>query len=321
VALQQLRDLVGGWGCAAYVPDATTHLTGAELAACGGRPSFFGSDERDLAKRQAANDLARRGARRDMTPFLRVGFYQVDEVLKECYQNSHLYCVDATWRAVPMSYEEASAPSLVMPAPPLPRPADAELSEFLSSLCARARNPISEATMRRVMTFIIQLVTQQGACVRKARALHYCAAHSQERPGLAPLVELLCSIGGPDAINDADVHGSTPLMLAANNVVFYSPDLTMLRTFLACGADKSITNEDGLTALGCYRSRVCRHVAFCKGLPKNGRGPAWEKPLPTLNFEVEGLLMPPDGPTAADKKAYGELLGMFETRADFYGAA
>ena len=172
--------------------------------------------------------------------------------------------------------------------------------------------------MRRVMTFIIQLVTQQGACVRKARALHYCAAHSQECPALAPLVQLLCSIGGPDAINDADALGATPLMLAANNVGYESPDLTMLRTFLACGADKSIT-DDGLTALGCYRSRMCRHVAFCKGLPKDGRGPAWEKPLPKLNFEVEGLLMPSDGPTAADKAAYDELLGMFDTRAAFYG--
>ena len=31
--------------------------------------------------------------------------------------------------------------------------------------------------------------------------------------------------------------------------------------------------------------------------------------------------MPSDGPTAADKAAYDELLGMFETRAAFYGVA
>ena len=169
------------------------------------------------------------------------------------------------------------------------------------------------------MTFIIQLVTQQGACVRKARALHYCAAHSQECPALAPLVQLLCSIGGRDAINDADALGATPLMLAANNVDFESPDLTMLRMFLACGADKSIAHEDdGLTALGYYRSRVRSRVAFCKGLPENfGWGSA--QPLPKLNFEVEGLLMPSDGPTAADKAAYDELLGEFEMRAAFYG--
>ena len=82
VALQQLRDLVGGWGCAAYVPDARTHLMPAELAACDDQPYFFGKYEKDPAKRQAAYDLARRGIRRDMTPFLRVGFHQVDEVLK-----------------------------------------------------------------------------------------------------------------------------------------------------------------------------------------------------------------------------------------------
>ena len=208
-----------------------------------------------------------------------------------------------------------------MPAPPLPRPADRELSEFLSSLCTHARNnPIPEAMMRKVMTVVAQLVTQQGACVRKARALHYCAAYSQERPALAPLVELLCSIGGPEAINDADALGATPLMLAANNVDFESPDLTMLRMFLACGADKSIAHEDdGLTALGYYRSRVRSRVAFLKGLPKDFGWGGPPKPLPTLNFEVEGLLMPSDGPTAADKAAYDELLGMFDTRAAFYG--
>ena len=175
--------------------------------------------------------------------------------------------------------------------------------------------------MRRVMTFIIQLVTQQGACVRKARALHYCAAHSQECPALAPLVQLLCSIGGRDAINDADALGATPLMLAANNVDFESPDLTMLRMFLACGADKSITHEDdGLTALGYYRSRVRSRVAAIKGLPKDDDDYFGGPPkIPTLNFEVEGLLMPSDGPTAADKAAYDELLGMFDTRAAFYG--
>ena len=46
VALQQLRDLVGGWGCAAYVPDARTHLMPAELAACGDQPYFFGFSRR-----------------------------------------------------------------------------------------------------------------------------------------------------------------------------------------------------------------------------------------------------------------------------------
>ena len=62
-------------------------------------------------------------------------------------------------------------------------------------------------------------------------------------------------------------------MLAAMNVDYESPDLTMLRMFLACGADKSITHEDdGLTALGCYRSRVRSRVAFLKGLPKDFGG-------------------------------------------------
>ena len=167
------------------------------------------------------------------------------------------------------------------------------------------------------MQEVAQRVVHGGACVVRANALHlmtFC-------PRAAPrgLIKLLCSIGGPDAINDADALGATPLMLAAMNVDYESPDLTMLRMFLACGADKSIT-DDGFTALGRYRSRLRSRVAFCKGLPENfGWGSA--QPLPKLNFEVEGLLMPSDGPTAADKAAYDELLGMFDTRAAFYGVA
>ena len=303
VALQQLRDLVGGWGCAAYVPDARTHLMPAELAACDDQPYFFGKYEKDPAKRQAAYDLARRGIRRDMTPFLRVGFHQVDEVLKDVRPE----CVHLLRRrdpacAIPMSYEEASAPGLVMPAPPLPRPADAELSDFLSSLCTHARNnPIPEATMRRVMTFVAQLVTQQGACVRKARALHYCAAHSRSAWPWRRSSSCSARSAAGTRSTTPTPSGATPLMLAANTVDFESPiphDAPHVHS-PAVRTSRSRTTGSRPSAATALASEAASRSA--KGSPRTSAG--GPKPLPKLNFEVEGLLTPSDGPTTADKAA------------------
>jgi hypothetical protein len=85
----------------------------------------------------------------------------------------------------------------------------------------------------------------------------------------------------------------------------------MLRKLLACGANRSLT-DDGLTALGIYRTTISDQAAVFAdaGLQR----------LPTLTFEVEGLLMPSHGPTDADEAAYMSLLGQFENREAFYGA-
>ena len=65
--------------------------------------------------------------------------------------------------------------------------------------------------MRKVAK-VAQIVTQQGACAETGRSI---ARGALPVPALAPLVQLLCSIGGrEDAINDADALEATPLMLA-----------------------------------------------------------------------------------------------------------
>ena len=173
------------------------------------------------------------------------------------------------------------------------------------------RMPLDECAF---MQGITQHVVHGGACVVRANALHlmtFC-------PRAAPrgLIKFLCSIGGPDAINERDSGGLTPLMLAATKMARDdSPDLTMLRELLACGADRSlvVNTTDGLTALGIYREAVCHQASQFSdtGFPRT----------PRINFEIEGLLMPANGPTMADRAVSDTLLALCGSRATFYGAA
>jgi len=73
-----------------------------------------------------------RGIRRDMTPFLRVGFRQVDELLSPG-RTPYLFCAPSTWLEAPMTYESASADGAVAPPPPppvMPTGADNALREY-----------------------------------------------------------------------------------------------------------------------------------------------------------------------------------------------
>ena len=173
------------------------------------------------------------------------------------------------------------------------------------------RMPLDENAF---MQGITQRVVHGGACVVRANALHlmtFC-------PRAAPrgLIKLLCSIGGPDTINERDSGGLTPLMLAATKMARDDPpDLTMVRELLACGADRSlvVNTADGLTALGIYREAVCHQASQFADM-------GFPRP-PTINFEIEGLLMPANGPTMADRAVSDTLLAQCGSRATFYGAA
>ena len=90
----------------------------------------------------------------------------------------------------------------------------------------------------------------QGATVDGSNALH-CAAFK-----LNPeLVTALVQRGG--SINSVDRAGYTPLMVAAGTVRGrtggHQEDLTCIERLLQHGADASLIDDDGLTALGVYR--------------------------------------------------------------------
>ena len=133
----------------------------------------------------------------------------------------------------------------------------------------------------------------QGATVDGSNALH-CAAFK-----LNPeLVTALVQRGG--SINSVDRAGYTPLMVAAGTVRGrtrgsdrHQEDLTCIERLLQHGADASLIDDDGLTALGVYRKSVRSYDDFnsSMGWPRQGANPA-----------VEAILRPPGGPTAADEE-------------------
>jgi len=131
-ALQQLKGLVGFDFCV-YIPEPDTHMSAAENSALDER-RWRASDERrfGLGVQRTAEaeqekrtqdeqhvERIQRGVRRDMTPFLRVGFQQADELLQPG-KTPFLYCGAFSWLINPLTHEAGSAPGLVTP--PLPFP-------------------------------------------------------------------------------------------------------------------------------------------------------------------------------------------------------
>ena len=132
----------------------------------------------------------------------------------------------------------------------------------------------------------------QGATVDGSNALH-CAAFKLD----AELVTALVQRGG--SINSVDRAGFTPLMVAAGTVRGrtgggHPEDLTCIERLLQHGADASLTDDDGLTALGVYRMSVRSYDDFNSSLGWDREG---------ANPAVEAILRPPGGPTPADEEA------------------
>ena len=327
-ALRQLRDLVGGWNVATYI--------------CEGEP-HYAPDARALAKRRYRGDsltpeetraleaAERKGVLRDKVPFLRAGFRAADELRRD-YEL--LFCTKSTWRDPPASYESVSTEAAVTqrqvlalgcvsnrrdaginmdllrkihvflaPAPPKPAPAelsseDATLRQIMMNMFQAVRygGPLDDSAFYAELS---RRAAQDGdvRCLRRANALH-CASIC---PPAAPLVASILAQVGPDAIDDRDESGYTPLMVGAGTIAgmgnaTHPPDLSMLRALVAAGADTSLTDRDGLTALGLYRKQVGMYNDHWNSM-------GVDEDLPRRNPEIEGLLMPPDGPTAADLRA------------------
>ena len=104
-------------------------------------------------------------------------------------------------------------------------------------------------------------------------------------------------------MNNKDGRGFTPLMIAAQaapgktTINQPKPPSNIVAALIAFGADKDATNNEGVTALGCFyaSTRSYNDVSSTFG----GRV---HKVDPTLRL----MLMPTGGPTAADQEAQGD---------------
>ena len=260
-ALRQLllTRLEGAWGLCVYIPEAMPHLTPSEQA------SVEGERELQIAEimgmevpREAPNEdrarMMRRALRRDATPFLRCGFAQADELLLRDGQCTFLFASPPALASPPASHEAATAICLSVPkAAVVLSVVDSELREYCVSLYNRDRYQVASVVApdadfaARLGGFIAR-----GASVKGAGCVH-CAAATDHLEHL----ELLCALGGPETIKALDNNSHTPLMVAAGAVLgkssrFTPPSTKTIVTLLSKGADKTIVNDLGRTALGIF---------------------------------------------------------------------
>ena len=138
---------------------------------------------------------------------------------------------------------------------------------------------------------VMQLL-DAGASLDDSSVLHCSAAYLQ------PQLLRMFAHRGAD-VNALDSGGSTPLMVAVVAVHRHSPrnnrqaDTRCIDVLLELGADVSLTDRDGLSALGRYRATVRKSDdlgSLFGGGVRNGPDPS-----------VEAKLRPPTGPTPADE--------------------
>ena len=333
-ALRQLKALVDGWNLAVYICEGKPHYAAEARALAQRARSRREARENPLTpgEKRALDTAERRCVLRDKAPFLRAGFRVADELRRDY---TLLFSTESTWLDTPAAYLDVSMEAAVTQkqalalggvsnrrgaginrdllrkihaflAPPpspnaLPEPSgeDAALRETTMNLFSAAgyggdmdTGPFSAEMARRFQQDC------DGRCIRGANVIH-CISIC---PLAAPLVDDWCTMGGPGTIDDRDHTGHTPLMVCAGTIAgmgnrTHRPDLSMLHALVNAGADKSLTNGDGLTALGLYRQQV---GAYSDSF--NSMGVETEN-LPRRDPEIEGLLMPLGEPTAADLRA------------------
>lgn len=147
----------------------------------------------------------------------------------------------------------------------------------------------------------IQSLVRQGASVSQSHAIHLaCAANDFE------MVQLLLQLE-PAARDGYDHHNMTPLMIAAETAGGRSTntgidDTRVVDLLLACGADKNLENNEGLTAYGIYNRKRKEYSTMLQamiGMPV--------APLPASEWSdrpteraLQAKLIPPNGPSAND---------------------
>ena len=284
-------DLVQRWTVAAYIADSQEWMTPEERdeERETSRAAAFG-ERTESASERARRVMAVSGRMaKDSRQFVRAGFKEIN------YKDGGwLYMTRGMMSTPPLTHEAALAVPLRVAAKstgavadgevPMPSGKDAELLELLMT----NRDGASPAVLARVDALI-----SKGARPTEAQALH-CAAANSIHELFQPLIERGADVNGRGA------NGTTPLMIAAEAALgktsMYNPTPSpqAVAMLIALGADKNLTERSGLTALGCfYRSvrSMNDFKAALTGGPKTKVDPA-----------LKAMLMPHNGPSAADKE-------------------
>ena len=274
---QQL--LADRWGVAAYVGDGglrTYETAPAKLSS---------TDEEEDYRRRKLDDCR---------PFVMASFDEIERCGGK--DGCWLFTTQArvrggTTRSAPLRAEAPPDPASACSAAP------AGLHKDLLDAVLRmapSLQPGDDAGLQELLDAVHGHVAA-GASLNRSFALH--AAVYLQQPAL---VTALAQLGA--SVDARDSSGLTPLMVAARRATaMYHPihhphdDTTCVDVLLALGADRSLTDPDGCSALGCYRQTQRDSNDFMATMGIGARRGA--------NLALEAKLTPPAGPTAADADA------------------
>ena len=292
-ALLRHPDLGERWTVAAYIADSSEWMTPEDEAdqremRRAQMAQMMGEDvESAVDRTKHAQSVCERMAK-DARQFVRAGFREID------YKNGGwLYMTKGMLAAPLLTHEAALAYPLKLAAGatgavesddvPGPGTKDGQMLQLI------ARNAGAGLSDEAMLLRIDKLITQ-GAHPTKAQALHCCAANDFHQLFL-PLITR-----GAD-VNGKGPKGCTPLMIAAEGalgkvVLGSRPSSQAVATLIALGADKSLADQRGRTALGYHYASV-RNINDFKAALIGG-------PKTEVDPTLRAMLMPSNGPTAAD---------------------
>ena len=257
-------------------------------------------------------------ARVDANQFIRNGFYQ-DAAIARNGGNDKRIIVAARnhWNRPQLSHETASAVEFYVGLPPIRQPVgrDAEILEVTKRIaydCAvhtqgfplpRPANNIAidhnrAATYRAEVSSLVQ----EGGSLTRSHSLHAACALNDPT-----IVQTILEMD-PDALESRDVNNDTPLMVAAaiaagkSNNLGYPADQPVIDILRNAGAERGATNPiTGLTAYGMFKAQHDAYKQMMQALTGNPVHLGGS----TINIPgfvgLETRLMPPGGPTEADR--------------------
>lgn len=255
-------------------------------------------------------------ARLDANQFLRNGFIQ-DATLAKNGGNAKRFLVAAYehWKQPLKTHAEATAVQFHV-APPERRPPtgkDAEILAVTKRVCSESMTeglssrmiglapvPVADNSADRANAFRAEItpLIRAGGSLARSNALH--AACANRDPAIVRCILQM----DPSCLETRDVGNSTPLMVAAAAAAGSSningfPSQPVIDLLLAAGAQKGAVDPGGLTAYGTLKSmheQYGQAMQAMMGRPVRGGS----RTTPGL-AELEAKLMPPGGPTAADR--------------------
>ena len=266
-------------------------------------------------------------AKDNIRPFLRAGFVQAPETIPKSSNRFHVFCLPEFIEQTPVLTHDQSIKIKIIdqhdfaPVGDNPFGIDEDLHCFIITSCSKQINLLQEqdealqaeditrwVDLRRMVIQHDCNVREEvcrfiegGASIKDSHALHACAAN--HAPGyIELLLELIPASERALALNRFDEKGSTPLMLAASSKIDRKdPEWKYhtAKTLIDLGADKSITNRSGETALGTLRSAKRYWDDFRRvfSLPPRPEDAVTAR----VHSALELLLCPENGPTAADR--------------------